>query len=103
MTQMNDNVPATRTLREEELTARVKDTVIAVLELDISREQLTEDTSLYSSFLGMDSMTLLHLLVTLEQEFGIEIDDEDVMNAEMKKVGSLIDLVGRLVVRDGAR
>ncbi|PKW16556.1 acyl carrier protein [Saccharopolyspora spinosa] len=103
MTQMNDNAPATRTLREEELTARVKDTVIAVLELDISREQLTEDTSLYSSFLGMDSMTLLHLLVTLEQEFGIEIDDEDVMNAEMKKVGSLIDLVGRLVVRDGAR
>jgi acyl carrier protein len=76
---------------------KVKDTVIRVLELRVDRAQLTEDVSLYSSALHMDSLTLLHLLVSFEQEFGIEIDDEDVMNANLRNVGSLVELVESLV------
>ncbi|MEV4754495.1 phosphopantetheine-binding protein [Micromonospora sp. NPDC049559] len=83
--------------RAKEVADRVKDIVIHVLELHVDRAQLTDDVPLYSSALRLDSLALLHLLVRFEQEFGIEIDDEDVMNAELRDVGSLVELVRGLV------
>lgn len=84
-----------------ELTATIKDAVIRVLDLDIGPEQLVDGVSLYSSVVHMDSLTLLHLLVTLEEELGIEIDDEDVMNANLKDVGSLVTMV-RLIAESAS-
>lgn len=77
----------------DEWGTRVKGILVDVLDLDIRPAELADDVSLYSSTLQMDSMTLLHLLVTFEAEFGIEIDDEDVMNATLDTVGSLVGLV----------
>jgi len=80
-------------LNDSSLSARVKQVMIEVLDLRMSADQLADDTSLYSSTLQMDSLTLLHLLVALEKEFGIVIDDEDVMNAALETVASLIAIV----------
>lgn len=98
---MNDGESHNGALRAGEVADRVKDAVIQVLELHLDRAQLTEDTSLYSPALRLDSLTLLHLLVKFEKEFGIEIDDEDVMNADLQNVGSLVDLVQGLVAGSG--
>ncbi len=84
-----------------ELSTKIKDAIIRVLDLDVEREQLTDDTSLYSSVIRMDSMTLLQLLVTLEGEFNVEIDDEDLMNANLKNVGSLVEMVREVVSASG--
>ena len=84
-----------------ELGTKIKDAIIRVLDLDVDREQLNDDTSLYSSVIRMDSLTLLQLLVTLEGEFNIEIDDEDVMNANLKNVGSLVEMVRQVVSAGG--
>lgn len=79
------------------LGARVKNTMIRVLDLPVGRGQLADSEPLYSSTVRMDSMTLLQLLVTLEQEFAIEIDDEDVMNCDLRTVGNLVQLIDGLV------
>ena len=76
-----------------DLTAKIKDSVINVLELDIDREQLDERVSLYSPIVRLDSLSLLHLLLSIEKQFDIDIDDEDVMNAELTDVESLVDLI----------
>jgi|SRR5580693_4954775 acyl carrier protein len=73
----------------------LKKTLVDILELDITPEQLDNRTSLYSPVLRMDSLSLLHVLVALEQQFGIEIDDEDVMATDLDTVGSLMGLVDR--------
>jgi acyl carrier protein len=80
-------------LSDSTLSAGVKQVMIGVLDLGIGGDQLADDTSLYSSTLQMDSLTLLHLLVALEKEFGVVIDDEDVMNADLETVASLIGIV----------
>ncbi|EFE71596.1 predicted protein [Streptomyces viridosporus ATCC 14672] len=77
----------------DEWPTRVKSVIVDVLDLGIDPGELADDLSLYSSTLKMDSMTLLHLLVTFESEFGFELDDEDVMNANLDTVRSLVDLV----------
>ncbi|GEM_PF-2396082 len=76
-----------------ELGAKIKEILVDVLDLELRPEQIADDTSLYSSVLQMDSLSLLHLLVALEGDLGIEIDDEDVMNANLETVGNLVDMV----------
>jgi acyl carrier protein len=76
-----------------DLTAQIKDVVISVLELNIDREQLDEKVSLYSPLVRLESLSLLHLLVQIEERFDVKIDDEDVMNAELSDVGSLVDMI----------
>lgn len=78
---------------DRETIDRIKSVLIRVLDLPLSPDELRDDMSLYSPIVRMDSFSLLHLLVALEDEFRIEIDDEDVMNASFTTVASLIDVV----------
>lgn len=87
---------------EPDLTTEIKDTVISVLELNIERERLDDDVSLYSPIVRLDSLSLLHLLVVVEKQFDIELDDEDVMNAELTDVGSLVDMIRGVIDAKGA-
>jgi acyl carrier protein len=87
---------------KSDLTGRIKDIVISVLELNIDREQLDDKVSLYSPLVRLDSLSLLHLLVQIEKQFDVEIDDEDVMNAELSSVGSLVDMIRLVIDAKGA-
>ncbi|MEU4825485.1 acyl carrier protein [Actinomadura citrea] len=86
-----------------DLAARIKSIMIRVLDLDITPERLDEKVSLYSPIVGMDSLSLLHTLVEIEKEFGIEIDDEDVMLAELRNVGSLVDMISGIIEAEGGK
>ncbi|GAA4638902.1 hypothetical protein GCM10023196_098410 [Actinoallomurus vinaceus] len=88
--------------KNPDLTAEIKDVVIGVLELGIDRAQLHETVSLYSPMVGLDSLSLLHILVQIEKRCDIEIDDEDVMAAELSDVGSLVRLIRGIVDAKGA-
>jgi acyl carrier protein len=81
--------------------ARVKSTLARILDIDRPEHILRDSASLYSAGIQLDSLTLLRLLVSLEAEFGIEIDDEDVMEADLDTVASLVRLVETAVARQG--
>jgi acyl carrier protein len=87
--------------KELDLATQIKDIMIGVLELNIDREQLDERVSLYSPIVGLDSLSLLHILVAIEKHFDIEIDDEDVMTAELRNVGSLVHMISGVIDAKG--
>lgn len=60
---------------------------------DCGVEQVADDKSL--SDLGMDSMDRYELTLYIEEEFGIEIPDEDA--APLNTVGEVVALVERMV------
>ena len=76
----------------ESTAARIKAIMIQVLDLDLSPEQIDDELSLYSSSIRLDSLGFLHLIIAFEEEFGCQIDDEDVMEADLETVGDLIKL-----------
>lgn len=43
----------------------------------------------------VDSMGLIQFIATIEDEFSIEFEDEDLENPEIKIVGKLIELIER--------
>ncbi len=60
----------------------------------IDAETITETTDIASD-LGADSLDVVEMLMTLEDEYGITIEDEKV--AEMKTVGDVVRCVEGLI------
>ena len=77
----------------ERTASRVKAIMAQVLDLDLPPQQIDDELPLYSSSIRLDSLGFLHLVVALEAEFGRQLEDEDVMQANLETVGNLIQLV----------
>ena len=55
-----------------------------------------ESTALFGSLPEFDSMAVVSLITTIEEQFGILIDDDDVDAEDFASFGSLIEFVERL-------
>lgn len=72
--------------------AELEEKLIALMsnELEIPREKITLNAT-FSDDLEVDSLGVVEMLMALEDEFGIEIPDEEAEGIET--VGEAIDLV----------
>lgn len=61
-------------------------------QLGISEDKITEDSRLIED-LGADSLDTVEMLMTLEEEFGIAIPDEEAMT--LTTVKSIVDLIDK--------
>ena len=59
------------------ITRRVKQVFVEALELDIDPDEIDDDEPLFGEDLGADSISSLKIVFALEEEFGFEVDDED--------------------------
>ena len=67
-----------------------KITEILAEQLDADREAMTMETKIADD-LGADSLDLVDLLMSVEDEFGIEIPDEDVENTQT--IGDIVEYI----------
>ena len=58
-------------------------------QFDVEEDTITADTDLQED-LGADSLDVVDLVMSIEDEFGVEIPDEEVEN--IKTVGALVFL-----------
>ncbi|MBI4777667.1 acyl carrier protein [Candidatus Desantisbacteria bacterium] len=72
----------------ETVIERVKK--IIVDQLGVNEDQAVQDASFVDD-LGADSLDTVELVMALEEEFGIEIPDEDA--EKIKTVGNVVDYV----------
>ena len=63
---------------------------ILIEQLGVNEDEITMDSSLTDD-LGADSLDLVELVMALEQEFDIEISDEDA--ERMKNVGDAVNFI----------
>ena len=79
-------------LRRKEETHGHSGKIIDILcdQLDLDREQVTQDSEIIDD-LGADSLDIVDLIMTLEDEFDTEITDE--MVEGMKTVGDIAKYV----------
>lgn len=67
-----------------------KITAILAEQLDADKDAMTMDTKIADD-LGADSLDLVDLLMSVEDEFGIEIPDEDVEN--ITTIGDIVEYI----------
>ncbi len=59
-------------------------------QLNISQDKITMDANIVND-LGADSLDVVEMLMTLEEEYGIEVPDE--IAVELKTVGSIVEYI----------
>lgn len=80
----------------DSVAIQVKLILVDVLDIDLNPRDICNDLSLYSATIGLDSLTLLHVITEIERVFSCEIDDEALMSADLVNVGSLVELVRQM-------
>lgn len=65
--------------------------IINVLGLSMERSELSEETNLFD--LGMDSLSVVRLVVALEEELGIQIPAYDLSAELFHRLGSLVEFL----------
>jgi acyl carrier protein len=65
-----------------------------VLSLGGRSAVFTRDTHLLGAIPELDSMAVVTLLTTLEEQLGIVVEDDDIDGDTFASVGSLVDFVG---------
>ena len=73
---------------EKSISEKVKD--IIVEQLGVNPEQVTETASFIED-LGADSLDTVELVMAFEEEFGVEVPDEDA--EKLQTVGNVVDYI----------
>jgi acyl carrier protein len=73
-------------------TKKVRDLVIRHTQWTGSPDELTDDLSLIDQQV-LDSLDLLTLISALEEEFDVEVSDEDLIPANFSSIRQIVDYV----------
>lgn len=76
-----------------DITKEVLRVLDDVLSLKGRSASFTRDTPLLGAIPELDSMAVVTLITTLEEQFGLLVDDDDIDGATFATVGSLADFV----------
>lgn len=76
---------------------RVRAVVGDVLQLGDRAQRLDRDSELIGSIPEFDSMAVVSVITALEDEFDIEVDDDDISAETFETLGSLVDFVNSKV------
>ena len=76
-----------------DVTKEVLRVLDEVLSLNGRTAAFTLDTPLLGAIPELDSMAVVSLITSLEEQFGLVVDDDDIDGATFATVGSLVDFV----------
>jgi acyl carrier protein len=71
----------------------IKNILTDVLSLGDRKNSLNENSPLLGSIPELDSMAVVNLLTSLEEHFGISIDDDEIGASAFETLGSLTKFV----------
>lgn len=73
------------------------DQIVPVLKSCGHRYEGEITSGTYLTDLGIDSVGILELVVSLEEQFNISFEDEDLVSANFQTIGSLLNLLEKYV------
>ena len=72
---------------------RIKQVIIRTLSLEVDAEEIDDEDVLFGGGLGLNSMATIEIIVGLEEEFDIEVPDEDLRVELFDSVQTMADYV----------
>lgn len=88
-----EGVAISAAVSRETLTA-LKQLVLNITQLKLSPEQVSDNANLFNDC-GLDSTSVVDLVVRLEEEFGISIDEDELDVRLFQDLSNLASLVER--------
>ena len=76
-----------------EILARLRPLIIRLATLQLSAEDINEDDSFFGPAMGLDSMTLLELVIAVENEFDVYFAEDDLDVKLFGTVATFVDAI----------
>ena len=77
----------------DDLKIQIKQTIVRALNLEIEPEEIGDSDVLFGGEMGLNSMAMVELVVGIEDEFDLEISDEDLSAEVFKSVQTIEDYI----------
>jgi acyl carrier protein len=72
---------------------RIKEVLLEDLDANLEVADLKDDLSLYEDGVGLDSISIVNLIVMIEKKFNISLEEEDLNEELFKSINHLTDVV----------
>jgi len=89
---MMKNGTAEDDMSEQRVEDRLKTMVVERLFMKVPPERIEDDKSLIDTY-GVDSVSLLEMVVGIEEEFGVAIDDEEFDVTHFQTIAAMADFI----------
>ncbi|WP_081588387.1 phosphopantetheine-binding protein [Maridesulfovibrio hydrothermalis] len=90
----NTQLTSHQSYHEDELHTKLKELLIEELNLvDVTVDEIENDTPLFGEGLGLDSLDAVEIVVLVQKNFGVEIKNMDEGKTAFQSVGSLADFI----------
>lgn len=76
----------------DQIRQKILEELLAASESDMEASEITGDTDLRDD-LGLDSLQAVTVVMALEQEFDVEVDDQEIDG--LRTVGDILELLAR--------
>ncbi len=83
-------------MEKKAIESQIKAMIVSLLELDKDPESINSDDNLIDT-IGLNSVDALELLLMVEEEFEIEIDDDDLNESLVSSVGSMAGYIAEKI------
>ena len=77
------------------LFEKVKSVLVDALDIVGREDDIKPETGLLGNLPELDSMTVVHVIIALEEEFGFTVDDDEISAEVFENVASLVEFVDR--------
>ncbi len=78
---------------KSEIISRLKVLIAEELDVNIKVEQIQDDAVFFEGGLGIDSIAIVELISLVEEEFGLQFSDDDLVPESFANLGALANLV----------
>ena len=89
-------------MEKESTEYRIKRTIVRTLNLGIEPDEIGDDDLLFGGDLGLHSMAAMEVIVGLEEEFGLEVADDDLRLELLDSVRSMSEYIQSEVATSAA-
>lgn len=93
--QSNQIAWGTEAMETNVVTERIKQIIVRHINPELKLEELSDNIPLIGRGLGLDSVSLLELVVAIEGEFGIRFDEREMTPELFENVASIAQYVER--------
>ncbi len=82
---------------QETIITQLKDMIADELDVNLTREEISEEASLFEEGIGLDSMAIVEFISLIEERFSIQFSDAELRPENFKSLSLVANLITRKV------
>jgi acyl carrier protein len=80
-------------ISKDAIKSKIKEVLVDDLDANLNAEDLKDDLSLYEDGIGLDSISIVNLIVLIEEKFSINFEEDDLSYTLFSSINHLADVI----------